>query len=215
MGRLAGVHILAGLEEVDHGVGAQASQHQRVDGGDEGIGKHRVDLIENPVGHASAGGPAYGAEQEGKGQGHRDIAQLAVDDAAHDGLCEDVEQIGAHRKNALDAGGHQGWSDNEAAAGADAAGDEAGDQPYEDRRDEDSRVVRGRAIGFLSAQYVGQMIVDRYGHLVGKGHSTHDDGNQQQAQDHQTLLVAHDGPRDIQLPLGVSHRPGHHEPAHG
>jgi hypothetical protein len=84
--------------------------------------------------------PPNGPDEENHGQGHRYIAQLAVDDAAHDGLGENVKQVRAHGQDALDAGAHQGRCDDKAAAGADAAGDQAGAQTDENGNDKNSIV---------------------------------------------------------------------------
>ncbi len=105
-------------------------------------------------------------------QRHGDIAQFAVDHAAHDGLGENVKQVGADGQDAFDAGTHQGRGDDEAAAGADAAGDQTGAHADEDRDDEDARAVKGRAVGFLAAQNIGQCPAD----LLRKGEAAENTG---------------------------------------
>ena len=142
-------------------------------------------------------------------QGHRDVAQLAVDNAAHDRLGEDVEQVGAHRQDALDAGAHQGRSDDEAASGADAAGDQAGAQADEDRDDEDPGGIEGRAVGLLAAQDRGQ----GPGDLIGEDHPAQDHRDGQQAQEQDPPAVAKNGVGHIDFPTGVGLRPHHHEAA--
>jgi hypothetical protein len=107
-----------------------------------------------------------------------------VYDAAHDRLGKDVEQVGAHRQDALDAGAHQGRSDDEAAAGPDAAGDQAGDQADPDGGEEDEGSVEGRRVGRFAAQHARQ----RPGRIR-KGNASQDDGNQQQAENNHPFAV--------------------------
>ena len=61
-------------------------------------------------------GPHDGPDQKGDRQLDRDIAQFLVHHGPHDGLGEDMEEVGPHGQDALDAGGHQGRGDDEAAA---------------------------------------------------------------------------------------------------
>ena len=80
-----------------------------------------------------------------------DIAHFFVHRGAHDGLGEDVEQVGAHGQDAFNAGAHQGRGDDKAAAGADAAGDQARGQTDKDGGKKNPRSIKGRGIcGFAA-----------------------------------------------------------------
>ena len=73
IGFVAGLsgRALACLQEIEQSVGAETAEHDRVDDGDEGIGKHRVDLVEQSVDQPANGGAAHGSDQKGEGEGLR------------------------------------------------------------------------------------------------------------------------------------------------
>jgi hypothetical protein len=74
-----------------------------------------------------------------------------VNDAAHDGLGKNVKQVRAHGQDALDAGAHQGRCDDKPAAGADAAGDQAGAQPDENGNDKNAGGIKGGTVSLFTA----------------------------------------------------------------
>jgi hypothetical protein len=147
------------------------------------------------VDQPAEGGPDDGADQEYHRQRDRDVAELAVDDAAHDGLGENVEQVGAHRENAFDARAHQRRGDDEPAAGPDAAGDQAGHQPDADRRQEDGGGIEGRAVGGLACFHRRQ--------IVGEGNAADHRRQHEQQKHEQPPPVPKDPVGHIQLPLRV------------
>ena len=178
----------SGPKIIGHGVDSEKTEHQGVDGGDEGIAQDRIDLVEDAIDQAAGRGPENGSQQKDGGQGNRNIAQLAVNDAAHDGLGENVEQIGPHGQNPLDAGTHQGRGDDEPAAGADAAGDQAGAEPDENGNDKDAGAVKSRAIGLFPPQQLGKGVA----HGVGKGDAAQQDRKHQKPENQQTFPTRQD-----------------------
>ena len=104
---------------------------------------------------------------------------------AHDGLGENVKQVRAHSQNALDAHGHQGRGDDEAAARADTAGDQARGQTHGDGGQKDGGGVKGRSIRALAAEH---LVV-----LVGFSQATGQNGHGQRQQNEQFFAVSENG----------------------
>ena len=151
----------------------------------------------------AGGGADDGADQKDHGQRHRDVAQLAVDHAAHDRLGEDVKQVRAHGQYPLDPGAHQRRGDDEAAAGADAAGDQAGAQADQDGSDEDPGGIEGGAVRLLASEHVGQelgLTRRRLAHLRRKADRSGQDRQQQQSEYGDPPGIAEHLPRHIDLP---------------
>jgi hypothetical protein len=106
VGIAAGV-LTRGTQEVEQGVEAEESEQHRVDDADEHVRKQRVPVVEPFIDGAADERAADGPHQEGDSQFARDVAELFVHRGAHDGLGEDVEQVGADGQDAFDAGGHE------------------------------------------------------------------------------------------------------------
>ncbi len=205
-GTLGGVGLAGGparFQEVEQGVEAQEPQHDRVNRGDEGVADDRVQIVQPAVQYTAAGGADDGADQKDHRQRDRDVAELAVDDAAHDRLGEDVEQVGADRENALDARAHQRRGDDEPAARPDAAGDQAGHQTDADRGQEDRRGIEGRAVGGFASQHRRQ--------VVGQGDAADHRRHREQQQYEEPPPVPQDPVGHLQLPLRVVPGAQHHE----
>ncbi len=184
-----------GPQEVEQGVKAQKAQQYGVNGADEQFGEQGVGIVQALVDGAADKGAHNGARQKGYGQLCRDVAQLFVHRGAHDGLGKNMEEVRAHGQNALDAHSHQGRSDDEAAARADAAGNQAGGQAHGNGGQKDGGGVECRSIGGLAAQHF--MI------FIGFGQTAGQDGHGQRQQNEQFFAVSEDGGRNLQIPFGI------------
>ena len=190
-----GLGAAGGFQEVEQGIEAQEAQQHGIDGADEHFGQQRVGIVQALVDGAAHEGTGTGAHQERDGQLDGHVAQLFVDRGAHDGLGEDVEQVRTDGQDALDARGHQGRGDDEAATGADAAGDEAGRQADGDGGQENGGGVEGRRIRAFAAQHlVG---------FIGFGTAHKQDGRGQGQQEQHLFAVLDDGRGDFQVPFGI------------
>ena len=93
-------------------------------------------------------------------------------------LPQALTEVGPDGQDSLDAGAHESRGDVEPPAGADAPGDQPGDQADQHRGHEDAGGIESRAVGFLAAQEHGQGFTQ----LIGKGDPPQGDGKEQQAE---------------------------------
>jgi hypothetical protein len=100
-----------------------------------------------------------------------------VNHTSHDGFGKDMKQIGTHSHNTPDAGTHQSRCDNKAAPGSDAAGNETGSHPDQNRHDKNAHTVKRRAVSFFTPQHFRQHIAD----FIGKGNAAQNHRKGQQA----------------------------------
>ena len=97
----------------------------------------------------------------------------------HDGFGKDMKEIRTHSHNTPDAGTHQSRSDDKAAPGSDAAGNETRSHPDQNRHDKNIQTVKGRAVSFFTPQHFRQ----RTGDFIGKGKAAQNHRKGQQSKD--------------------------------
>ena len=121
-----------------------------------------------------------------------------LQNAAHDGLGENVEEVCAYGQDALDSCAHQGRGDDEPAARADTSGYESRTHADEDGNTENIHAVIGWAVGFLAADGGRQRLPD----FVGESPASQNDREQQQSQKPDPFPVAQNDPCVLYLPPG-------------
>jgi len=184
-------------EIIEQGIDAQETQQDHVDDVDEGIAQHGVLLVERTVDDSSAGRADDGPDEEGEGEFDRDVAQLLVDRRPHDGLGENVKQVGAHGEDSLDARAHESRRGDESPARSDATGDQPCAESHQDGNHEDEGRVVGRRIGFLASQHLRQ--------VVGEDRPQRQDGDQHQQQCQAPIPAAQDVAGNPDFPPRLGH----------